>query len=83
MQQKHIPVTYVVFPDEGHGFARPANRLAFYAVADAFLAKHLGGRWQPLDDAFAHSTITVPAGASGIPQLEAALAKAKAVDPAK
>ncbi len=83
MQQKHIPVTYVVFPDEGHGFARPANRLAFYAVADVFLAKHLGGRWQPLDDALAHSTITVPAGASGVPQLEAALAKAKAVDPAK
>ena len=48
MQSKHIPVTYVLFPDEGHGFVRPANRLAFYAVTEAFLAKHLGGRYQPI-----------------------------------
>ena len=39
-----VPVTYVVFSDEGHGFVRPDNRLAFYAVVEAFLAKHLGGR---------------------------------------
>ncbi len=41
MQDKKIPVTYVLFPDEGHGFARPENRLAFYAVTEAFLANHL------------------------------------------
>ena len=41
-----VPVTYVLFPDEGHGFARPENRLKFYAAAEAFLARHLGGgRW--------------------------------------
>ena len=51
MEKRHIPVTYVVFPDEGHGFARPVNRLAFYAVADAFLAEHLDGRYQPIDGA--------------------------------
>ena len=44
MQEKKIPVTYVLFPDEGHGFARPENNLAFNAVTEAFLAEHLGGR---------------------------------------
>lgn len=37
-------VDYMLFPDEGHGFARPENRLAFYAEAERFLARHLGGR---------------------------------------
>lgn len=37
------PVEYLLFPDEGHGFARPENRLKFYAAAEVFLAKHLGG----------------------------------------
>jgi dipeptidyl aminopeptidase/acylaminoacyl peptidase len=37
------PVEYMLFPDEGHGFARPENRLKFYTAAEAFLAKHLGG----------------------------------------
>ena len=35
---------YLLFPDEGHGFAKPENRLRFYAVAERFLARHLGGR---------------------------------------
>jgi dipeptidyl aminopeptidase/acylaminoacyl peptidase len=35
---------YMLFPDEGHGFAKPANRLTFYAAAERFLARHLGGR---------------------------------------
>jgi dipeptidyl aminopeptidase/acylaminoacyl peptidase len=35
---------YMLFPDEGHGFAKPENRLRFYAAADEFLAKYLGGR---------------------------------------
>jgi dipeptidyl aminopeptidase/acylaminoacyl peptidase len=34
---------YMLFPDEGHGFAKPENRLKFYAAAERFLAKHLGG----------------------------------------
>jgi len=37
-------VAYIEFPDEGHGFVRPANRLRFYAEAERFLARHLGGR---------------------------------------
>jgi len=39
-----IPVTYVLYSDEGHGFVRPENRLSFYAVSELFLAKYLGGR---------------------------------------
>jgi dipeptidyl aminopeptidase/acylaminoacyl peptidase len=41
------PVEYLVFKDEGHGFARPENRLKFCAAAEAFLAKYLGGRAEP------------------------------------
>lgn len=73
MQEKKIPVTYVLYPDEGHGFARPANRLSFYAVTEAFLAEHLGGRYQPIGDAFRGSTIEVPEGAAQVPGLAAAL----------
>jgi dipeptidyl aminopeptidase/acylaminoacyl peptidase len=46
MKSKGIDYEYMLFPDEGHGFAKPENRLKFYAVAEKFLAKHLGGRYQ-------------------------------------
>ncbi len=62
LQENGVPVTYVVYPDEGHGFAQPENRLAFYAVAEQFLAEHLGGRAEPVGDAFAGSSITIPVG---------------------
>ncbi len=41
-------VTYVLYPDEGHGFARPENRIDFNARAEAFLGACLGGRVEPL-----------------------------------
>ncbi len=41
LKAKGKTVEYLLFPDEGHGFAKPANRLKFYAAAEAFLAKHL------------------------------------------
>jgi len=44
MRKNDKPVVYYVFPDEGHGFARPVNRLAFFAASEEFLAKYLGGR---------------------------------------
>jgi len=78
MEQKEIPVTYVLYPDEGHGFARPANRLSFNAVTEAFLAAHLGGRFEPVGHAFDGSTITVPSGAEQVPGLQAALDEHKA-----
>ncbi|HET6585240.1 MAG TPA: S9 family peptidase [Nannocystaceae bacterium] len=75
MQAAKIPVTYVLFPDEGHGFARPTNQLAFTAVTEAFLATCLGGAHEPFGDDFTGSTITVPAGAEHVEGLPAALAK--------
>ena len=73
MKQKNIPVTYVLYPDEGHGFARPENRLSFYAVAEAFLSEHLGGRFEPVGEDFQGSKIRVPEGADQVPGLQAAL----------
>lgn len=75
MKEKNIPVTYVLFSDEGHGFARPENRLAFFAVSELFLARHLGGRAQEIGNDFRGSTIQVPEGAEQIPGLKEALAK--------
>ena len=74
MKEKNIPVTYVLYPDEGHGFARPENRLSFYAVAEAFLSEHLGGRFEPVGEDFQGSKIRVPEGADQVPGLQAALA---------
>jgi dipeptidyl aminopeptidase/acylaminoacyl peptidase len=62
MEQHHIPVTYVVFPDEGHGFARPENNIAFTAIAEAFLASVLGGRAEPFDGEVAESTAEIRTG---------------------
>ena len=59
MQARDIPVTYALFPDEGHGFARPENRLGFISLVEAFLVEHLGGRAQPDDGATAASTVVV------------------------
>lgn len=47
MRKNAKPVEYYVFPDEGHGFARPVNRMAFDAASEEFLAKYLGGRFEP------------------------------------
>ena len=71
LRRRNVPVTYIVFPDEGHGFSRPQNQIAFRAVTEAFLAKHLGGAAQPIDRArdFAGSTLTVEVGAELVPGL--------------
>lgn len=47
MRERGLPVEYIVFPDEGHGFARPENNRKFIAAAEAFLARYLGGRAEP------------------------------------
>ena len=73
MQAKNIPVTYVLFPDEGHGFARPENSKAFNAVTEGFLAQCLGGRAEPIGKDFTGSSISVPVGADGVPGLAEAL----------
>lgn len=67
MQQHGIPVIYVYYPDEGHGFGRPENRRSFHAVVEAFLATYLGGRCEPVGDDFQNSTIEFKAGRELIP----------------
>ena len=46
LREKGIQHEYMLFPDEGHGFAKPENRLKFYQVCEKFLATHLGGRYE-------------------------------------
>jgi hypothetical protein len=75
MHAKNLSVTYVIYSDEGHGFARPENRISFYAVAEAFLSKNLGGRYEPIGMDFNGSTIAVPNGADEVPGLVKALQK--------
>ncbi len=46
MRDLGLPVSYLNFPDEGHGFANPDNNMAFIAAMEKFLSQHLGGRYQ-------------------------------------
>ena len=71
MRAKALPVTYVLYPEEGHGFAEPANRIAFFAIAEAFLVQHLGGRAEPIGGDFAGAKFEVPQGADAVPGLTA------------
>lgn len=73
MKAKGIPVTYVVYPDEGHGFARPVNNIAFNAVTENFLSACLGGRAEAIGNALQGSTAQVPHGADFTPGLVQAL----------
>lgn len=70
MQKKNIPVTYLLYKDEGHGFVRPENQFSFYAVTEAFFASNLGGRTEPIGTAFKNSSISVSAGKEYIPELK-------------
>ena len=63
MEKHGIPVTYVVFPDEGHGFARPENNIAFTAITEEFLATVLGGRAEPQGGEVEKSTAQIKTGA--------------------
>jgi len=46
LRERGLPVEYLKAPDEGHGFARPVNQMAFIAAMEKFFAKHIGGRYQ-------------------------------------
>ncbi|MBO9519405.1 MAG: S9 family peptidase [Porphyrobacter sp.] len=63
MQKHGIPVTYVVFPDEGHGFAKPTNNIAFNAIVENFLSTILGGRAEPISGEVEASTAEIVTGA--------------------
>ena len=67
------PITYLLYPDEGHGFQKPENNLSFYAVAEAFLAECQGGRYQELGNDFENSSIQIPHGAGFVPGIDGKL----------
>lgn len=74
MRAKNLPVTYVLYPHEGHGFAVPENSLSFNAIAETFLAAHLGGRCEPIGEDFHGAEFEVREGCAYVPGLEKALA---------
>jgi dipeptidyl aminopeptidase/acylaminoacyl peptidase len=74
MQAAGIPVTYVLYPDEGHGFARPENSIAFYAIAENFLSACIGGRAEAIGDVLKPSSAQIVDGAEHVQGLTAALA---------
>lgn len=59
MLKNNVPVTYVVFPDEGHQIAHPKNRMAFYEMVEAFLAKNLQGRCEPCQPKMESSMVVI------------------------
>jgi dipeptidyl aminopeptidase/acylaminoacyl peptidase len=73
VRKRGLPVTYVLYPDEGHGFRIPANRISSYAIIEAFLARHCGGpRFEPLGGDLTGSSLQVE-GAEHVPGLSGAL----------
>ena len=68
LKAKGVPVTYLLYPDEGHGFQRAANRLSFSAVSEQFLARCLGGAAEPIGtDLSASSAQVIWAGGLELP----------------
>jgi acetyl esterase/lipase len=74
------PVTYLVYPREGHGFYRRPNFLSYYAVVEHFLAAHLGGRLEELGSDLEGSTVQIEHGDEWIPGLAPFWKASKAID---
>jgi dipeptidyl aminopeptidase/acylaminoacyl peptidase len=62
MKEHGIPVMYLLYKDEGHGLARPENRMSFYAHAEIFLANILKGRYLNHDGKFPDSSMEIIEG---------------------
>jgi acylaminoacyl-peptidase len=77
MRARGLPVTYVVYPQEGHGFMRPESRTSFNAITEAFLAALLGGRCEPIGSDLAGSSLQVREGMAAIAGLADALGTAR------
>lgn len=75
MQAHHLPVTYLLYTDEGHGFVRAQDKLSFVAIAEGFLSKCLDGPFEPIGDDLKGAKLKVITGAGDIPGLTAALAR--------
>ncbi len=68
MKAKNIPVIYALYPDEGHGFARPENRLSFYVLTEYFLNEHMGGSVEKVCDEFQGCSLKLEAGRELLPE---------------
>ena len=62
MKRQKIDVTYILYPDEGHGFAKPENRTSYVAITEQFLAQCLGGRAEPIHDEIKKSSVQIIEG---------------------
>ena len=67
MKKHNIPVIYALYPDEGHGFARPENNLSFFTIAEGFFSKYLGGQYEQIDNDFEKSSIVIKEGKKYLP----------------
>lgn len=67
MKEKNIPVIYTLYPDEGHGFQRPENKLSFFAITEGFLSKSLGGQYEAITDDLSGSSIKIVEGEQHLP----------------
>ena len=76
LEKAGLPVTYVLYPDEGHGLARPENRTDYYARVEAFLAASLGGRVEPMP-----GEGKIPGSSAVVKQVKAATAPATRTTP--
>ncbi|CAI2168914.1 5256_t:CDS:2 [Funneliformis geosporum] len=56
---KSIPVNYILYNDEGHGFARPENRISFYTMTEKFLSVYLGGRYEEVGSDYEGANFTI------------------------
>jgi dipeptidyl aminopeptidase/acylaminoacyl peptidase len=73
LRRRNVPVTYAIFPNEGHGLTRPENNIAFSAIVEQFLSNCLGGQAEPIGRSLEASSLEAPVGADLIPGLAAAL----------
>ena len=80
MKEAGLPVTYVLYPDEGHGFGRAPNLDSVLAISEVFLGECLGGRSENFGSAFEESSATVPHGIEFVPGLQDALEAASTAE---
>lgn len=80
MNKHNKPVTYLLYPDEGHDYARKENWISLFAVAERFFHEHLGGRYEPIGNDLSASSVEVLEGGDLIPDLATAIqTKARSV----
>ncbi|PWT74209.1 MAG: S9 family peptidase, partial [Proteobacteria bacterium] len=67
LKSKDIPVTYLLYNDEGHGFDKPESNISFVAITESFLGKCLGGRVAPVTASdLQGALLEIPVGADAI-----------------